>query len=167
MYLMKYHMSRAMPRYHKRQHLAKKDKLMVDYAIQRIADAFTADFYIDYIRLEMKVTEGDEGTGFKNGHSINIFQSEKAYKEWKKKVAKQLPTTTIWLGVSRFYLDQRKSLMSAFYYSCQDRFRRPMPKKTEEEIYQLTIRWYKDNYLIDEDDWPEMKRYFEDKNKYE
>jgi hypothetical protein len=48
-----------MPRYHKKQYLAKKDKLMVDYAIHRIADAFTADFYVDYIRLEMKVAEGD------------------------------------------------------------------------------------------------------------
>ena len=57
--------------------------------------------------------------------------------------------------------------MSAIYYSCQDRFRRPMPKKSEEEIYWLTIEWYKDNMLIDGDDWPEMKKFYADKNKYE
>ena len=28
---------------------------MVEYAIHRIADAFTADFYVDYICNEMKV----------------------------------------------------------------------------------------------------------------
>jgi hypothetical protein len=104
MYLMKYHMSRPLPRYHKKKYVAKKDQLMVNYAIHRIADAFTADFYVDYITLEMKVAEGDEGSGFENGHTVNIFQSQKEYKEWKKKVCKQLPTTTIWLGVSRFYL---------------------------------------------------------------
>lgn len=52
---------------------------MVQYAIHRIADAFTADFYVDYIRLEMKVVERDEGTGFEDGHTVNIFQSQKAY----------------------------------------------------------------------------------------
>jgi len=117
---------------------------MVNYAIHRIADAFTADFYVDYILLEMKVVEGDEGSGFVDGHTVNIFQSEQAYRQWKtNKVSRQLPTTAIWLGVSRFYLDQRKSLMSAIYYSCQDRFRHPMPKKSKEEIYWLTIDWYK------------------------
>jgi hypothetical protein len=79
MYKMKYHMSRPIPRYHKKQHLAKKDELMINYAIHRIADAFTADFYVDYIRFEMKVVEGDEGSGFENGHTVNIFQCEKSY----------------------------------------------------------------------------------------
>jgi len=167
MYLMKYHMTRPMPRNHKKEHLAKKDKLMVNYAIHRIADAFTADFYVDYILLEMKVVEGDEGSGFVDGHTVNIFQSEQAYRQWKTKISRQLPTTAIWLGVSRFYLDQRKSLMSAIYYSCQDRFRHPMPKMSEEEIYWFTIEWYKDNMLIDGDDWPERKKFHADENKYE
>ena len=73
-------MTRPMPRNHKKEHLAKKDKLMVNYAIHRIADAFTADFYVDYILLEMKVVEGDEGSGFVDGHTVNIFQSEQAYR---------------------------------------------------------------------------------------
>lgn len=79
MYMMKYHMSRPIPRNHKKKIMAKKDRLMVQYAIHRIADAFTADFYVDYIRLEMKVVERDEGTGFEDGHTVNIFQSQKAY----------------------------------------------------------------------------------------
>jgi hypothetical protein len=80
MYLMKYHMTRPMPKNHKKQFLKKKNKLMVNYAIHRIADAFTADFYVDYIMFEMKVGSGD---GFNGGSTINIFQSEKSHKQWK------------------------------------------------------------------------------------
>lgn len=53
MYLMRYHMARPLPKYHRRQHLEKKDKLMIEYAVHRIADVFTADFYVDYICYEM------------------------------------------------------------------------------------------------------------------
>jgi hypothetical protein len=53
---------------------------MVNYAIHRIADAFTADFYVDYIMFEMKVGSGD---GFNGGSTIHIFQSEKSHKQWK------------------------------------------------------------------------------------
>lgn len=101
MYLMKYHMSRPVPRNHKKEHLARKDKLMINYAIHRIADAFTADFYVDYICYEMKMG-GDDS--FEGNSTVNIFQSKKQHDEWKKKVAKQLPTTTVWLAVSRLYL---------------------------------------------------------------
>jgi hypothetical protein len=31
------------------KHIEKKEKLMIEYTVQRIADAFTTDFYIDYI----------------------------------------------------------------------------------------------------------------------
>jgi hypothetical protein len=42
-----------------------------------------------------------------------------------------------------------------------------MPKMSEEEIYWFTIEWYKDNMLIDGDDWPEMNKFHADENKYE
>jgi hypothetical protein len=68
---------------------------------------------------------------FEGNSTINIFHTKKQHDDWKKKIAKQLPTTTIWLAVSRLYLQNRKVLMKAIYDSCQDRFHRPMPKKTE------------------------------------
>lgn len=76
LYLMKYHMTRSMPKYHKREYFAKKDQLMINYAIHRIADAFTADFYVDYIQYEMKMGSSD---GFEGGSTVNIFQSKKTY----------------------------------------------------------------------------------------
>lgn len=150
MHLMQYHMTQPMPKYHRKKHIEKKEKLMVQYALHRIADAFTADFYVDYICYEMKV--GSDNS-FDENSTVNIFSSKKQHEEWKKKIAKQLPTTTVWLAVSRLYLLNRKALMKAIYDSCQDRFRRPMPKKTEEEVYQLVIKWYQSNFLIDSDDW--------------
>ena len=139
MYLMRYYMTRPMPKYHRKKHIEKKEKLMVEYAVHRIADAFTADFYVDYVCYEMKVGSDDS---FEGNSTVNIFQSKKQHDEWKKKVAKQLPTTTVWLAVSRLYLQNRKGLMKAIYDSCQDRFHRPMPKKTEGEVYLLVIKWY-------------------------
>jgi hypothetical protein len=52
---------------------------MINYAIRCIGDAFIADFYVNFIRFEMKVVERDEGSVFKNDNIVNIFQSEKAY----------------------------------------------------------------------------------------
>jgi hypothetical protein len=42
-----------------------------------------------------------------------------------------------------------------------------MPQKSEEEIYELTIEWYKQNFLIDEDDWPELKKSIQDQEGYQ
>lgn len=58
---------------------------MINYVIHSIADAFAADFYVDSIRFEMKVVERDEGSGFKNDHIVNIFQSEKRIKIGRRK----------------------------------------------------------------------------------
>lgn len=60
MYLFKYYMSKPMPTNHKSKYLTKKDNLMINYAIQRIADVFTADFYIDFMRLEMKIVSDNK-----------------------------------------------------------------------------------------------------------
>ena len=57
MYLMKYHLSRPLPKNHRKEYFAKKDRLMVNYAIHRIADAFTADFYVDFLMYQMDIVE--------------------------------------------------------------------------------------------------------------
>jgi hypothetical protein len=74
---MKYHMTRPIPKYHKKEYFAKRNQLMINYAIHRIADAFTADFYVDFIQYEMKVGSG--GDGFEGKSTINIFQTKKSY----------------------------------------------------------------------------------------
>jgi hypothetical protein len=42
-----------------------------------------------------------------------------------------------------------------------------MPKKSKEAIYNLVVDWYQKNYLIDLDDWPELKKQIEDRERYE
>jgi hypothetical protein len=113
---MKYHLSRPVPKNHQKQYFLKKDKLMINYAIHRIADAFTADFYVDMMMYQMKIVDDTPTVNLK------VFQSKAAYEKWQNSLLKQAPTTCIWLAVSRFYLQKRKSLMSAIYNSCQNRF---------------------------------------------
>ena len=67
MYLMKYHMSRPLPKKHRNKYFQQKDKLMVNYALCRIADAFTADFYVDFMMYQMNIVKDDPK------HNVQFF----------------------------------------------------------------------------------------------
>jgi hypothetical protein len=46
---------------------------MINYAVHRIADTFTADFYVDFLMYQMDVPKDDPSPKAK------IFQSRRAY----------------------------------------------------------------------------------------
>lgn len=46
---------------------------MINYAIHRIADAFTADFYVDFMMYQMDIVKDDQTS------KVKIFQSKQAF----------------------------------------------------------------------------------------
>jgi hypothetical protein len=66
-------MSRPLPKKHRKKYFEKKNKLMIKFAIHRIADAFTADFYVDFLMYQMDAPKDDPSP------KVKIFQSRQAY----------------------------------------------------------------------------------------
>ena len=48
---------------------------MVNYAIHRIADAFTADFYVDFMCFQMK-TFSDDDPKYPFSNKVNLFETK-------------------------------------------------------------------------------------------
>jgi hypothetical protein len=46
---------------------------MINYAIHRIADAFTSDFYVDYMRFQMKPYSDPYP------HNLYLFNTKETY----------------------------------------------------------------------------------------